>query len=134
MSSRRYYITILPIEHINGKMSQAAYKVANVPAGGIADDNEYWYGYRLHNIPRSYYGIRKKHRLLADNPYTTAEEENRTLFSLALQSVNTHRQIAGDWALCLEDFNGQRKYTTANGYAVATCRANNGDWPPYWIS
>ena len=135
MSSRRYYTTTLPVAHINGKMAPVDHIVKNIAAGDSPDDASWWYGYHWYREPNiSRYGIRKKHRMLADNPYTPHELENRALFTMSLQAVNAHRNIAADWALCLQAFSKQSSYYTAEGYAVATCRANNGLWPAEWTA
>lgn len=133
MPSRRYYIATLPVDHINGKMAPVRVKCSNVAAGDTPPETSFWYGYRLQISPNvSRYGIRTEHRMLEDKPYTAAEEENRTLFTMSLQAVNLHRQIASDWQLCQQSFEQQEQYKTISGYAVATCRANQGEWPPYW--
>lgn len=133
MPARRFFIAYMPVDHINGKMAPVAFKVANVPEGMTPDTNSFWYGYRHKNSPDiSRYGIRSEHRMLETKPYTPAEEENRTLFTMALNNVNLHRQIALDWQLCQQSFEQQKQYKTITGYAVATCRANNGEWPSYW--
>lgn len=133
MPARRWFIAYMPVEHINGKMAPVAYKVANVPEGTQPDTNSFWYGYRHKYSPDiSRYGIRSQHRMLEEHPYTASEEENRTLFRMALENTYLHREIAGDWELCLQDFDKQKDYKTALGYAIATCRANNGEWPEDW--
>ncbi len=135
MPARRFFICYLPVQHINGKMAPVAYKVGNVPEGVQPNTNSFWYGYRRQSSPNvSRYGIRSQHRLLEEHPYTVAEEENRTLFTMSLEAVNLHRQIAADWQLCLDDFQTQKIYTTPTGYAVATCRANGGIWPANWTA
>lgn len=135
MSSRRYYTTTLPVAHINGKMAPVDHRVNNVSPGETPDSNTWWYGYRWYKEPNiSRYGIRTQHRMLAEKPYTAAELENRTLFTMSLQAVQAHRNIAADWALCLQAFSQQTTYYTAEGFAVATCRANNGQWPAEWTA
>ena len=135
MPARRYYIATIPVDHINGKMAPVRIKVSNVPAGVTPPETSFWYGYRLQSSPNvSRYGIRTEHRMLEDKPYTPAEEENRTLFTLALNAVNLHREIAGDWELCKESWKEQDEYKTLNGFAVAVTRANEGIWPEQWTT
>lgn len=135
MPAKRFFIAYMPVEHINGKMAPVAYKVSNVPEGMQPDANSYWFGYRHKASPNvSRYGIRTKHRLLEEKPYTIAEDENRTLFTMALQAVNEHREVAADWSLCLQAFENQKQYATLNGFAVATCRHNQGQWPQEWTA
>lgn len=93
------------------------------------------YGYKKKNAPEvSRFGIRYKCRDLNANPYTAAEDENRTLFRMSLDAVFTHKAIAGDWALCMDDFNAQERYLTPIGFAVAACRSNGGEWLEDWIA
>lgn len=135
MPSRRYYIATLPVDHINGKMAPVRVKCSNVAAGDTPPETSFWYGYRLQSSPDiSRYGIRTEHRMLEDKPYTAAEEENRTLFTMSLQAVNLHRQIAGDWEQCNNSYQGQNQYKTLNGYAVAMTRQNQGIWPEEWTT
>lgn len=135
MPAKRYFISYLPVQHINGKMAPVKVKCANVPAGETPPDTSYWYGYRHKSTPTvSRYGIRSQHRLLEEKPYTASEEENRTLFTMSLQAVNTHRQIAADWQLCRQSFLQQHDYTTQIGFAVAICRQNSGIWPDTWTN
>lgn len=131
MPSRRYYIAIAPVEHINGKMAPVAVKCPNTE--GPETFTGFWYGYRRRNIPTSRYGIRTKSRDLLTKPYTPAEDENRTLFTASLHATFTHKTIAADWTLMMADFRAQDRYTTPIGYAVAACRSNGGEWPPDWI-
>lgn len=135
MPARRYYIATLPVQHINGKMAPVRVKCSNVAAGDTPPETSFWYGYRLQSSPDiSRYGIRTEHRMLEDKPYTAAEEENRTLFTMSLQAVNLHRQIAGDWEQCKNSYQGQKDYKTLNGYAVAMTRQNQGIWPEEWTT
>lgn len=134
MPSRRYYMAILPVEHINGKMAPVAVKCPNTSDPAEVDNAGFWYGYRIPGRSASRFGIRTKSRLLTAHPYTPAEQENRTLFALSLQSVREHANIAPDWRLMLADFDNQREYISPQGYAVARCRDNGGEWPREWIA
>lgn len=133
MPSRRYYIAVMPVAHINGKMAPVADKVHNTSDPSEIEQTGFWYGYRLAKRPEwSRYGIRKIARDLNTKPYTPSETTNRQLFTSSLQAVNTHKQIAQDWALMLEEFDTQRLYISPIGFAVAECRKNAGAWPARW--
>lgn len=132
MPSRRYYIMIAPFDHVNGKMAPVAVKCPNTEGHQTFDG--FWYGYRRPKINVSRYGIRTHGRDLSEHPYTPAEDENRTLFTTSLHSVYTHKAIAPDWTLMLQDFARQTRYTTPIGFAVAACRSNGGEWLTDWIA
>lgn len=135
MTARRYYIATLPVSHINGKMAPVAVAVSNSEDPAKEPDVSFWYGYRHKATPNvSRYGIRSVRRNLTTKPYTAAEDENRTLFTMALQAVNEHYGVAGDWELCLQAFSRQRQYKSARGFAVAICRDNLGRWPAEWTA
>ena len=135
MPSRRYYISIAPVAHINGKMAPVAVKCKNTEDPEHTTATGFWYGYRRKEAPDiNRFGIRTQCRDLTTHPYTAEEDENRTLFTASLNSVYVHKKITADWALCLADFARQKEYATPLGYAVAACRANGGDWLPEWIA
>lgn len=135
MPSRRFYIAIIPVAHINGKMAPVATKCGNTDDPEHAPAVSFWYGYRHHASPDvSRYGIRSVRRDLNKNPYTPEEDENRTLFRMSLAAVYEHKKSATDWALMLKDFGAQDRYATPIGYAIAACRANGGEWLPEWIA
>lgn len=132
MPSHRYFIGILPVEHINGKIAPLAVKCPDWD--GEHTNPGYMYGYRLRHSSTNRYGIRTQSRNLQRNPYTPAETENREAFTSALNAVNEHQAITADWLLMLRDFDRQRDYTTPRGYAVARCRENGGEWLPEWTA
>lgn len=135
MSSRRYYISLLPVSHINGKLAPCRVKCPNTYDPEGEKPSGFMYGYKKKNAPEvSRYGIRDKCRDLNTNPYTAAEDENRTLFRLSLAAVYEHKKIAGDWALCIADFDKQERYKTPIGFAVAACRSNGGEWMEDWTA
>ena len=135
MSSRRYYTNILPIEHINGKMAPIAVKCPNTDDPDAIKVNGFWYGYRRREAPTiSRYGIRTICRNLNTHPYTTAESENRILFTASLNTVYANKRIAANWELCMRDFRRQILYATPLGYAIAAVRANNGEWLDEWTA
>lgn len=135
MPARRYYIATLPVAHINGKMAPVAVKCSNAEDPEQEPAVSFWYGYRHRATPNiSRYGIRTERRNLTAKPYTSAEDENRTLFTMALNAVNEHYKIAADWRLCETAFSSQYDYATPRGYAVARCRENGGEWPAEWTA
>lgn len=135
MPSRRYYIAIAPVAHINGKMAPQWQKCPNTEDPEHTRAEGFWYGYKRRSNPDvSRFGVRVLCRDLTQHPYTPAETENRILFTASLQAVYEHKIIAGDWALCMEDFAAQDEYKTPIGFAVAICRAGGGVWPDGWRS
>lgn len=132
MPSRRYYTTTLPVEHLNGKLAPVDTVVHNTADLSELVQDGFLYGYKIRGRQTSRFGIRKRARNLNSNPYTPAEDENRTLFAASLQEVYAHKQIASDWALMLVDFDKQQRYISPIGYAVAATRDNQGVWPERW--
>lgn len=135
MPSRRFYIAIAPIGHINGKMANGRVKCPNTDDPSHLEVAGFWYGYRRKAQPEiSRFGVRTACRDLTVHPYTAAEDENRTLFTSSLFAVYDHKTVPDDWDLMLQDFNRQTRYTTPIGFAVAACRSNGGEWLPEWIA
>lgn len=133
MPSRRYITNIAPIEHINGRMAQVSNIVSNSPDGTDLYLDGYWYGFRRNGSLRNRFGIRHYRRNLVSNPYTAAEDENRTLFTISLNVVYANKAIPANWALCVAEWAEQREYSTQIGYAVHVVRALNGEWPSRWV-
>lgn len=131
MSSRRYYITALPVARINGKMAPVATKCPNTFEE--VENSGFWYGY-LHHADKSInrYAIRTQSRNLNNNPYTEDELANRDLFTQSINAVNTNLQNPLRYALCNADFKKQSEYATLRGFAIARTRANDGIWPRKW--
>ena len=134
MPSRRYYIALAPFDHINGKMAPARVKCPNTEDPEHTTVPGFWYGYKRPGIDINRFAIRTQCRDLSTNPYTAAEDENRTLFTSSLFAVYDHKTVPGDWALMLQDFDRQTRYTTPIGFAVAACRSNGGEWLNEWIA
>lgn len=133
MPSRRYYISIAPVQHLNGKLAPVRVKCRNTEDPESEKPRGFFYGYKHQAQPDvSRFGVRLACRDLNEHPYTTAEEENRTLFTASIAAVHEHQRIAADWALMLADFERQKGYTTPIGYAVAACRSNGGVWLDDW--
>ena len=132
MPSRRYYIAIAPIEHINGKMAPVADVVHNEVNPPVDPTGGFWYGYRPRWAKRSYYGIRTKPRNLTTNPYTPDELNHRTLFTTSLQAVNAAWGDVTKRNKCLEEFSTQSQYSTPKGFATGITYFNGGTWPVRW--
>lgn len=130
--SRRFFIPLVPLEHINGKIANCKVKCPNTDDPEHTNDG-FMYGYRHgYNPHKSCFGIRIYSRNLLTNPYTAAEQENRDLFSISLLEVQIHWQDPGDRAKCIADFDKQDYYHTPRGFAVAMTRENGGQWPGEW--
>lgn len=130
--SQRFFIPALPVGHINGKIANCRVKCPDT-IDPEQENEGFFYGYRhAYNPDKSCFGIRVASRNLTVHPYTTEEQENRDLFTLALIEVNQHWQNLHERRLCLKDFDRQKQYNTPRGYAVAMCRYNGGEWLPQW--
>lgn len=135
MPSKRYFISIIPVQHINGKMSRVCDRVHDTTTPDIDSGVSFYYGYRRKSNPAvSRYGLREKGRNLLAHPYSTDETMNRQLFQDSLREISTHYSIPGDWSLMLRDYQQQHQYATPRGYAVAMVRANGGEWLSRWIA
>lgn len=116
-------------------MAPQRVKCANTEDPEHTTVSGFWYGYKRQAQPDiSRFGIRTECRDLTTHPYTAAEDENRTLFTSSLFAVYDHKTVPGDWALMLQDFDRQTRYTTPIGFAVAACRSNGGEWLTEWIA
>ena len=121
-----------PVESINGKMAPVSVKVTNSPDGQHLEVPGFWYGYKRPGIRVNRFGIRTIRRNLVTHPYTSAEDENRTLFTISLQVVYAALEDNAKRQLCNTEFLEQNRYTTLIGFAVANTRANGGQWPSRW--
>lgn len=131
--SKRFFIPVLPVGHINGKIAPQSYKAKNTDDPDKKQIDGYFYGYRRKSNPsKSCFGIRTNCRDLIEHPYTTAEQENRDLFSISLLEVQIHWQDLEERALCVADFEKQKYYHTPRGFAVAMVRENGGQWLEDW--
>lgn len=133
MPTRRYYIAVLPIEHINGKMDQVSNVVHNTQNPPAEPVDGFWYGYRPYWANRSYYGIRRNPRNLTTNPYTQEELDQRTLFTDSLSAVNAAWSNPIKRKKCLDEFyTDPKNYKTPRGFAVGETYNNGGTWPSRW--
>lgn len=134
MATRRYYIAVLPIEHINGKLDQVSNVVHNTQNPPVEPVDGFWYGYRPYWSKRSFFGIRRNPRNLTTNPYTTQELDNRTLFTNSLQAVHAAWSDPTKRDKCTQEFyNTTTKCKTAQGFAVSETYFNGGTWPSRWV-
>lgn len=132
MPAKRWFISVLPVAHVNGKMAPVAVKCPNTTDDEHKNEG-FYYGYVHRANPQvSRFGIRTISRNLNTHPYTESEDENRILFTASLYAVYENKAIARNWLLCTQDFRKQSAYATQLGYAIATCRANGGVWPDRW--
>lgn len=131
--SRRYFTTILPVEHINGKMAPSSTRCKNTTTPE-AEHESFYYGYRRMATRANRYAIRSIPRDLTTKPYTSRELESRTLFTNSIAAVQAYRREPQAWELCMQDFRHQQDYATPIGFAIATCRKNGGEWPERWMS
>lgn len=132
IGSRRYFITTLPVEHINGKMAPSSTRCKNTYTPD--DEHEsYYYGYRRLVKSVNRYAIRSIPRDLNTNPYTAHELQSRELFVNSIAAVHAYRREPLAWSKCLEEFRSQNTYSTPIGFAIAICRKNGGEWPERWI-
>lgn len=129
--SRRYFVTTLPVEHINGKMASSSTRCKNTYTPE-EDQTSYYYGYRRHKKNVSRYALRSIPRDLNTKPYTAEENANKALFTASIAEVQRYRREPQAWSKCIEEFNQQNNYATPIGFAIATCRKNGGEWPSRW--
>ena len=135
MPSKRYFIAIIPVQHINGKMSRVVDKCPDTDNPDADTGVSFYYGYRRKSTPGvSRFGLREKGRDLTAHPYTPTEILNRELMRSTFDQVAAHRAVPDDWALMLQDFRLQHQYSTPSGYAVAMVRKNGGEWLTKWTS
>ena len=133
MPSRRYYIAIAPVEHINGKMAPVAVKVRNEVTPPVDPSGGFWYGYRPHWSSRSFFGIRTNPRNLTTNPYTPEELDHRALFTNSLNAVNAAWRVFSKRQKAIDEYYELRQPTaTPKGYATSVTYANGGVWPARW--
>lgn len=129
--ARRYYITTLPISHINGKMAPMSVTCPNT--NGERENDGYYYGYRHHATPHlSRYAIRKKSRNLLRNPVTQGEVVNQVLFAETARNVLRHIDNPQERGKVNADFRRQRQYATLRGFAFAKVFENGGEWLEKW--
>lgn len=132
MPGKRYIIYYAPVERINGKMARTAQKVSNVAEGKTPSANAFYYGYRRRASHSNSVGLRELPRDLSTNPYTTAETNNKQLFSQSIAAAKAANSTPSIKAKAAADFRQQKQYVYFFGYLVAECRKNNGTIPQRW--
>ena len=128
----RYIRTIMPLEHINGKLAPVRVKCPDSMSEEDVYTDGFFYGYSTKYSDVNYFAVRTKCRNLTKTPVTQAERANRTLFTNALEAVFEAMQDERKRNLCKADFEKQTRYRTIRGFAVAVTRENGGVWPSFW--
>lgn len=128
MSSRRYIIYAAPIEHMNGKLEQAAYRCNMLP-NSDSNGHSYYYGYRHKKTQTSHYAYRTKCRNLHANPLTRAEEDNIALFAQSVLVVKSiYNRLPAD-SDAFDAFMAQTRYRSFWCFLIAATRDNGGVYP-----
>lgn len=125
---RRYFVTYMPVAHLNGKLAPAADKCSNQPDTSISPVT-FLYGYRRYDL-RSRFAFRTKARNLSVKPYSQAETANKQRFAQAIAVAMANKS---NWQYAQADFNRQRKYRTLYGFILSSIMANNNQWPQQWL-
>lgn len=132
MPSKRYIITAIPIEHINGKMANGNIVCKNKEGGGTNDG--FYYGYRKGYSLVNRYGIRTESRNLTDKPYSQAELDAQTLFTTSSKQTKTVYHTLTIYIAAQTEFYAQNKYKTLYGYIFSEIYKNSGVIPPRWTT
>lgn len=123
MSSKRYLLTMAPVEAINGKMAQAKVK-CKVQDNATSTGVQFYYGYeKFSNVSR--FALRNKSRSLAAHPYSQKEQAHMNKFKSALQSAQETMQDVDMRAQAQARWKKQTKYKTLKGFLVAEYIKNN---------
>ena len=131
MPSKRYIITAIPIEHINGKMANNNVVCKNKEGGGTNDG--FFYGYRKGYSLVNRYGIRTESRNLTDKPYSQSELNAQTLFTTSSKQTKIVFRTLTIYIAAQTEFYAQKNYKTLYGYIFSEIYKNNGVIPPRWI-
>lgn len=132
MPSKRYIITAIPIEHINGKMANGNIVCKNKEGGGTNDG--FYYGYRKSYSIVNRYGIRTESRNLTDKPYSDGELAAQSLFKTTVQQCKIVYSTLQYYIAAQTEFVAQDKYKTLYGYIFSEIYKNNGVIPPRWTT
>lgn len=129
MTSRRYFITTLPVEHINGKIAPQSVKCRATDDPDDIEHEGFVYGFRRRYARQNRYGIRKRSRYLIDHPYSDAELDAQDTFYNSVQVCKAARHDFRKWRLATRAWQNQAEYATLWGYVVAMTIKNGGAWP-----
>lgn len=133
MPSKRYIVTTLPIEHINGKIANSSVRCPN--SDTERENTGFLYGYRHRNdLNTSRFGVRVKSRNLTQKPYTDKELLNKRLFMSALTLARSVIEDDITRQVAAQEFAKQNRYLTLRGYIIATIRNNGGLIPSHWLN
>lgn len=117
MSSKRYLMTMAPVEAINGKMAQAKVKCQN-RVGGNTSGVQYYYGFqKFTNVNR--FALRNKSRDLKTDPYNSKEQAHQNKFKAAIKSAADTLADVDMRAAAEARWKKQTKYPTLRGYLIA---------------
>lgn len=123
MSSKRYLLTMAPVEAINGKMAQAKVK-CKVQDNATSTGVQFYYGYeKFSNVSR--FALRNKSRSLAAHPYSSKEQAHMNKFKSAIQSAKETLADVDLRSAAQQRFKKQTKYKTLYGFLVAEYIKNN---------
>lgn len=123
MSSKRYLMTMAPVEAINGKMAQAKVK-CKVQDKATSTGVQFYYGYeKFSNVSR--FALRNKSRDLSKDPYSSKEQAHMNKFKSAIQSAIQTMQDVDLRAAAQARWKKQTKYKTLYGFLVADYIKNN---------
>lgn len=126
---RRFFETIVPITHLNGKLAPAA-EICHPLPDSSSSLVSFLYGYRKKGNPRSRFALRTKARNLAVKPYTAGETAAKSTFTAAVAAVIANRS---NWHNAVPDFQQQSKYVTLYNFILAETIKNGGVFPNKWL-
>lgn len=134
MASRRYYIALAPVEHINGKMAPVRVKCKNVQTEEQSEQDGFYYGYKKQATQGlSRYAIRTRGRVLSIHPYTSWERFYHQNFADSVTTIkNVKTRRPNSWRMMLAEFNTQKKYLYPWNFALAETIKNYSEWPSRW--
>lgn len=130
--SRRYMACALPLEHINGKMTNTSVKCPNTESGGVSPSGGFMYGYRRARSRVSRFGYRINSRSLTEHPYSTSETAARSTFAQSSAVVAAALLNPAQLALIAADFRKQSSCSTLRGFAIGVVIKNGGTLPENW--
>lgn len=132
MNSRRYMACAMPLEHINGKMTNTSVKCPNTESGGVSPSGGFMYGYRRTRNRVSRFGYRINCRSLTEHPYSTAETTARNIFAQSSAVVAAALSNPAQQAKIAADFRKQSDCSTIRGFAIGVVIKNGGTLPENW--
>lgn len=119
VGSRRYQITLAPVDALNGKLSQSTV-VAKVLESSTQSGVKFYYGYQKSGVSR--FALRTKSRNLADKPYSALETQQKTFFTQAVAAVKTTLENPDTKAQAIARFKAKGiagGFKTLRGFLIA---------------